>query len=64
MTVVNRGEVKKLIAPQALFLIVDETVLEVKAANKDAILADQESLKAELTVSDVNATSTRARKTA
>lgn len=47
MRVVERGETLDMIAPQALFLIVDETCLEVKLANKEAIEKDLEALAVE-----------------
>lgn len=45
MRVVNRGDELKIIAPQARFLIVDETGLEVKTINADAIAADRAELR-------------------
>lgn len=46
MRIVFRGEELKIIAPQARFLIVDETALEVKILNSDAIAADRAELAA------------------
>ncbi len=40
MRIVQRGETLKIVGNQAHYLIVDETCLEVKIANKDAIEAD------------------------
>lgn len=45
MRVIARGESHKINATQAHYMIVDETCLEVKSANRDAIEADLKQVR-------------------